>query len=175
MTEDSARMQEKLQRKLFRENLHRIWMLAKEGQLNGLTAKERELAEILLDHQEYGSHFENTDILDGREYEAGATFNPFLHISTHRMVEDQLAAEAPIETVLFCESLEDRGLSRHDAIHFVIMILLHVLYGSAASGRSFDAGRYRRLLEECRGVEPERIEGIIEQDLSEYPDQRDLQ
>jgi hypothetical protein len=166
---------ENLQRKIFRENVHRIWMLAKEGRLQGLTEREKGLARILLDHQQYGSHFESTDILDGREYEAGAAFNPFLHISTHQMVEDQLSAEAPIETVLFCESLEERGLSRHDAIHFVIMILLHVLYTSASSGRPFNAARYKRLLEECRGVEPAQIEGIIEADLAANPDRRDLQ
>ena len=175
MNDDSARNYEKLQRKKFRENIHRIWMLAKEGRINELTARENELAQILLEHQQYGDHFESTDILDGRAYEEGAAFNPFLHISIHQMVEDQLAAESPIETVLFCESFEDRGLSRHDAIHFVMMILIQVLYASASSGHPFDAARYKRILEECRGVEPAEIEGIIETDLATNPYQRDLQ
>lgn len=174
MNDNSTGNYEKLQRKLFRESIHRLWMMAKEGRINELSDKEKTLAQILLDHQECGSHFENTAILDGREYEEGAAFNPFLHISTHRMVEDQLAAESPIETVLFCESLEESGVSRHDAIHFVIMILVRVLYASASSGHPFDAARYKRLLEECRGVEPSQIEGIIEADLTENPYQRDL-
>jgi hypothetical protein len=175
MTVADPKTYEKLQRRKFRESIHRIWMMAKEGRINELSARENELAQILLDHQQYGSHFESTDILDGRAYEAGAAFNPFLHISTHQMVEDQLTAESPIETVLFCESLEDRGFSRHDAIHFIMMILIQVLYASASSGHPFDAPRYRRLLEECRGVEPSRIEGIIEADLTTNPYQRDLQ
>jgi len=30
------------------------------------------------------------------------------------MVEDQLSANSPIETALFCETVEDRGFSRHE-------------------------------------------------------------
>ena len=41
--------------------------------LRELDSRERGLAQILLDHQEYGAHFENSNILDGRAYEAGAT------------------------------------------------------------------------------------------------------
>ena len=55
------------------------------------------------------------------------------------------------------------------------MILIQVLYASASSGHPFDAARYKRILEECRGVEPAEIEGIIETDLATNPYQRDLQ
>src|SRR5512138_3810753 len=113
-----TKARQQLQRRQFRENIHRIWEMVQAGRRNELSDRENDLALILIDHQEYGDHFEDTAIMDGREYDAGAQFNPFLHISTHQMVEDQLAADAPVETGLFCEAMEEKGLSRHDAIHF---------------------------------------------------------
>jgi hypothetical protein len=157
---------EKLQRRLFRENVHRIWEMVKAGRRNELSEQDNDLALIIMEHQEYSDHFENTAILDGREYDAGMQFNPFLHISTHQMVEDQLAADSPAETTLFCEAMEERGLTRHDAVHFVIMILLHVLYTSKANRQPFDKVRYRRLLDACSRVEPSEVEGVIEQEFS---------
>ena len=174
MKDDGAKAHEKLQRRFFRENVHRVWEMVKAGRRNELSEKDNDLALIIMDHQEYSDHFENTEILDGREYDAGMQFNPFLHISTHKMVEDQLLADSPAETALFCESMEEKGLSHHDAIHFVIMILLHVLYTSTASKQSFDKVRYRRLLDECSKVEPVEIEGVIEREFAARNTRKDL-
>jgi hypothetical protein len=70
--------------------------------------------------------------------------------------------------------MEEKGLSPHDAVHFVIMILLHVLYTSKANMRSFDKVRYRRLLDECGKVEPSEIEGVIEREFSTRNHRKDL-
>jgi hypothetical protein len=174
MTNDESRGSAKLQRKLLRQNIHRIWSMIKSGRRDELSETDNYLAEILEEHEEYRDHFENTEILDGREYEAGAKFNPFLHISTHRMVEDQLSADSPLEATLFCEAMEAKGFSHHDAIHFIIMILLHVMYVSASSNRPFDATRYKRLLIKCKEVEPSEMEKIIEDDFSSNHYRQDL-
>jgi hypothetical protein len=173
-TGNALKTSEKLQRKLFRQNIHRILSMIKSDRRDELSEKDNDLAEILMDHEEYSDHFENTDILDGCEYEAGATFNPFLHISTHRMVEDQLSADSPIETALFCETMEERGFSRHEAIHFIIMILLHVIHASASGNRPLDATRYKRLLTKCKEVEPTEMERVIEDDFSNNKYRQDL-
>lgn len=131
-----------------------------------MSERDNDLAEILLDHEEYRGHFENTDILDGGEYDAGAIFNPFLHISIHRMVADQLLANSPVETALFCKAMEDRGFNHHEAVHFVIMVMLHVMNASATVGRTFDAARYKRLLIKCREVDPHQMDKVIQEDLS---------
>ncbi|MEW6333103.1 MAG: DUF1841 family protein [Thermodesulfobacteriota bacterium] len=166
MSDNAARKSEKVQRMLFRRTVHRVWQLVKSGRRGELSDRDDQLADILLEHEQYGGHFEDTRILDGGAYEKGRTFNPFLHISTHQMVEDQLSTENPIEATLFCETMEDRGCSRHEAIHFIIMILLHVMYASASSKRSFDTARYKRLLKRCREVEPSEIDRVIEEDYS---------
>ena len=53
------------QRKLFRQNIYRIWNMVKADRRDELLEKENSFAEILLDHEEYSDHFENIDILDG--------------------------------------------------------------------------------------------------------------
>jgi hypothetical protein len=174
MVKDSSRAYEKRQRELFRRNVHRIWSMVKSGQYDELSEKESRLAAILMGHEEYRDHFENVDILDGREYDAGMPFNPFLHISTHQMVEDQLSANQPIEAALFCEAMEDKGAPRHEAVHFIIMILLHVMHASAVGKIPFDAIRYRRLLEKCAKVEPSDIDRVIEEDFSGTKHRKDL-
>ena len=174
MADNFSKTYEKLQRKFFREKVHNIWVLLKSGSLDELSEKDAKLAAVILNHQEYRDHFENKDILDGREYEAGMTFNPFLHLSMHEMVEDQLSANSPIEAALFCETMEDQGLSRHDAIHFIIMILVRVIFDSASNRKSFDALRYKRLLTECRTIEPPEIEGWIEAEFSGKKYRKDL-
>jgi hypothetical protein len=166
MVKDSSRTYEKRQRELFRRNVHRIWRMVKSGQYDELSEKESQLAEILMGHEEFRDHFENVDILDGREYDAGMPFNPFLHISTHQMVEDQLSSNQPIEAVLFCEAMEEKGHSRHEAVHFIVMILLHVMHAAASGKTTFDAVRYRRLLDACAKVEPSEIDTVIEADFS---------
>jgi hypothetical protein len=97
-----------------------------------------------------------------------------LHISTHQMIEDQLLADSPVEASLFCEAMESRGFPRHEVIHFIIMILLHVMYASASGSRPFDAARYKRLLTTCKDVEPSEMEKVIEDDFSGNPYRQDL-
>lgn len=166
MSDHAAGKAEKVQRMLFRRTVHWVWQMTKSGRRSELSDKDDQLADILLEHEQYGGHFEDTRILDGGAYDKGMTFNPFLHISTHQMVEDQLSTDSPVEATLFCETMEDRGLSRHEAIHYIIMILLHVMHASASGKRPFDAARYRRLLSRCREVEPSEIDRVIEEDYS---------
>jgi hypothetical protein len=174
MNESDLKTYEKLQRIIFRKKVHRLWNVMKSGKPDQLSEKDKKLANLIIEHEQYSDHFENTDILDGNEYEAGKLFNPFFHISTHQIVEDQLASKTPIETALFVEETQDKGVSRHEAIHFVIMILIHLIHVSATSGQPFDAERYKRLLNRCRDVEPSDIEKVIEDDFSSYKTRRDL-
>lgn len=166
MASDALEKAAILQRKLFRQSTYYIWGMVKSDRRDELSEKENSLAEILMDHEEYSDHFENIEILDGREYEAGAVFNPFLHICTHQMIVDQLSANLPVEAALFYEALEGKGFSHHEAVHVIMMILVHVMHASALGKRPFDAARYKRLLTKCAAAEPSEIEKIIEKDLS---------
>jgi hypothetical protein len=174
MNESDLKTYEKLQRIIFRKKVHRIWSILKSGKPDELSEKDKKLANIIIEHEEYSDHFENTDILDGNEYEAGKLFNPFLHISAHQIVEDQLSTNTPIETALFVEEMLDKGVSRHEAIHFIIMILIHLIHASATNKQIFDTVRYKHLLNECREAELSEIDKVIEEDISGNKIRRDL-
>jgi hypothetical protein len=166
MTDTFTKTYEKMHRQTFRTTINRIWNLIKNDKFADLNQEEQKLALIITAHEEYREHFENEDILDGGEYDAGEGFNPFLHISLHQMAEDQLAAESPVEAALLCESLEAMGCSRHEAIHVIIMILIHMIFDSYKKQKPFDKKRYKRLLVKCGKVKPPEIQDVVEREFS---------
>ena len=166
MTDSFAKTYENLQRQSFRRIINKVWNTVKEGNSFELSEEEQKLYNILLDHQEYQEYFENEDLLDGGEYEFGEGINPFLHISLHQMAEDQLASETPVEASLLCESIEKMGHSRHEAIHVIIMILIHMIFDAYKNQKPFNEERYKRLLVKCRKVKPAEMQSVVERDFS---------
>ena len=166
MTDSFAKTYENLQRQSFRMTINKVWNTIKEGHSVELNQENQKLYQILLDHQEYKEYFENEDLLDGSECPASEGFNPFLHVSLHQMAEDQLASETPVEASLLCESIEKMGHSRHEAIHVIIMILIHVIFDAFKNNKLFDNGRYIRLLVKCRKVKPSEMQDVVERDFS---------
>ena len=162
MTDSFAKTYENLQRQSFRKTINKVWNMVKEDNLSILDQAEQKLSLIIMDHKEYSDYFENKDLLDGREYKMGEGLNPFLHISLHQMVEDQLALETPIEAILFCESLEMTGYSRHEAIHAIIMILIHLIYDAYKKEKPINEEQYKRLLVKCSKVKPSEIQSVVE-------------
>jgi len=140
--------------------------MIKEGDYIDLSQEEQNLAMIILNHQEYKEYFEDEDLVDGREYKEAEGFNPFLHISLHQMAEDQLASETPIEAALLCESIEKMGYSRHEGIHVIVMILIHLVFDAYKNNKLFDEKRYRRLLIKCKKVKPSEMQDVVEREFS---------
>jgi len=140
--------------------------MIKAGDYIELSQEEQKLAMIILNHQEYKEYFEDEYLLEGSEYAVADGFNPFLHISLHQMAEDQLASETPIEAALLCESIEAMGYSRHEGIHVIIMILIHLVFDAYENNRPFDEKRYKRLLVKCRKVKPSEMQDVVEREFS---------
>ncbi|MDQ5986152.1 MAG: hypothetical protein CSYNP_01871 [Syntrophus sp. SKADARSKE-3] len=166
MADSFTKTFEKLKRQSFRKSVNKIWGMIKEGQTAELGQEELKLWHILLDHQEYHEHFENNDVLDGSEYELNEGFNPFLHISLHQMAEDQITLESPIEAAMLCESIEKMGHTRHEAIHVIIMILIHVIFDAFKKDKIFNEERYLRLLIKCRKVPISEMQSVVERDFT---------
>ncbi len=146
--------------------INKIWNMIKEGNSDELSQEERKLAVIIMNHQEYQEYFENEDILDGSIYAENEGFNPFLHISLHQMAEDQLALETPVEAALLYEYIEGMGYSRHEAIHVIVMILIHLIYDTYKNNKPFSEQRYKRLLVKCRKVKPSEMQDVVEREFS---------
>jgi hypothetical protein len=102
----------KLFRSANREHLHFLWEKAKNNDLDGLNDEERRLAETMLLHEDaFFNVFEFADVLHDREFNQDADVNPFLHITIHTVVENQLAAKDPIEVFQFYNAMRKKKCS----------------------------------------------------------------
>jgi hypothetical protein len=89
-------------RELNRENLHRIWRCARDEKLEDLNEEEQQLGQIMLQHSdEFFNQFEFADVVADREFDPESEVNPFLHITLHAVIEDQLRDRDPIEAFQF--------------------------------------------------------------------------
>ena len=126
-------------RRLNREHMHMIWEIAKTGDLDVLEAEERQIAEVMLEHQdEYFNQFEMADVLADHKYDPESETDPFLHITFHTIVENQLEARDPIEVYQFYNSMRKKKVSRHDTIHLIGAILAPLVVSSLQGRRAFD-------------------------------------
>jgi hypothetical protein len=53
---------------------------------------------------------------------------------------------------LLCEYIEQIGYSRHEAIHVMILILMHIIYNAFRNEKGFDKERYKCILVKGRKV-----------------------
>jgi hypothetical protein len=98
--------------------------VAKSGDLDVLDGEERRIGEVMLEHRdEYFNQFEMADVLGDHEFDPASETDPFLHITFHTIVENQLEAKEPIEAYQFYNSMRKKKVSRHDAIHLIGAIL----------------------------------------------------
>lgn len=162
---DFPKVHENLQRQAFRKTVYRIWNMIQAGLLDDMEEAEYKIARILLDHPEYEDIFDDEEILDGREFNTSSDGNPFLHISIHKMVEDQIEAGSPKEISLFFESMEDKGYKRHDIIHTVMKILARMISDAMTNERPFNVSRYQRLLMRYRDIRLEEVPDALDREF----------
>jgi len=151
-------------RRFNREHMHMIWEAAKTGDLDVLEAEERRIAEVMLEHHdEYFNQFEMADVLADHEYDPESETNPFLHVTFHSIVENQLEAGEPIEVYQFYDSMRKKKVSRHDTIHLIGAILAPLVV-STLQGRAFDLEQYKSLLKRAKAKKPEKIMEWLERE-----------
>ena len=121
------------------------WRKYREGQpLEGL---ETVGVEVMLRHPEYHHVLDEPDRFLDREYtpEDGQS-NPFLHMSLHVAIEEQLAIDQPPGIrAEFERILADRG-DRHDALHVVLECLGEVVWAAQRARAVPDGAAYLECL-----------------------------
>lgn len=126
-------------RRLSRERTSLIWELAQAG--GELEEEDARLAEVLDQHPEYYDVWKDRESLEpGTVDEEGV--NPYVHVATHTVVENQLAEGDPPETREALEALLEAGYSRHDAIHGIGAVVVREIYGILKEERCFDREAY---------------------------------
>lgn len=156
---------------LSREYMNLIWEAAKTGQSDALSEEDALLAKIMLEHEdEYFNEFETADITE-RDYDPDYESSPFLHITFHTIVENQLKAKDPIEVYQFYLAMLNKKADRHDVIHMIGNIFSHFMFYVLKYGQPFDEKAYRRALKILKDKKPEKVWAELDKDnLDIYAD-----
>lgn len=140
-----------------REDVRRFffdtWSRSQAGQ--PLSDLERKALEVILRHPEYHPVLDAPGRYLDRDWtpDQGET-NPFLHLSLHLAVEEQLSIDQPpgIQT-MFRKLCESRG-SEHDALHDLVECLAETVWEAQRHGTAPDGARYLSRVASRVGTDP---------------------
>jgi len=109
----------------------------------GLHGAETTLLPILLEHPEYHAVLEDPDTYTTRTWhpEDGET-NPFMHLSFHLALAEQLAIDQPPGIRAAWTALAESLGDPHEASHSVLECLLEQLWKTQRHGTPFDVQAY---------------------------------
>jgi uncharacterized protein DUF1841 len=112
-----------------------------------LSGLEPVAVDVVLAHPEYRETLEHPERSAERDYapEAGAT-NPFLHLSLHLAVEEQLSIDQPPGIKAEFERIARARGERHDALHAVLECLGETLWRAQRDAAAPDAAAYLECL-----------------------------
>ena len=124
-----------------RDFLFDLWKKHAEGA--ALTPLESLALSVVLEHPEYHPVLDDREANLEREWrpEGGQT-NPFLHVSMHVAIEEQLSIDQPPGIRAAVAALERRTGSAHDARHAVMDCLAEMVWQSQRNGVAFDNAAY---------------------------------
>jgi len=125
-----------------------IWRKMKAGE--PLEGEERILGQVMQEHEEYHNTWEFADVLSDVEYDPESEVNPFLHITIHTVIENQLAQDAPKGIRGIYEKLMARQKDRHEVIHKIGGAFTEELWKTLKFKRPFNESRYLKTLRRIR-------------------------
>ena len=108
-----------------------------------LTPLEAQAADWIAGHPEYHGDLADVDAAIARQYtvEEGRT-NPFLHLSMHLSITEQVSIDQPRGIKAAIEKLAHRLGSMHEAHHVAMEALGEMVWASQRSGQPFDGQAY---------------------------------
>jgi len=135
-----------------RSFLFDLWAKHRAG--GPLTPLESLALSVVLEHPEYHRVLEDRERHLERDWrpEGGET-NPFLHLSMHLAIEEQLSIDQPPGIREAVQALE-RRLGSHEARHEVMDCLAEMVWQAQRHGTGFDNAVYLDCLRRKAGVQP---------------------
>ncbi|MCF6764448.1 DUF1841 family protein [Thiotrichales bacterium 19S3-7] len=112
-----------------------------------LTQLETEIVHVIIQHPEYHQVIDNPSKYEDYDYspEAGKT-NPFLHLSLHLAIRDQIKTDRPHGiTHLFTEQLKNK-LSQEQIEHQMMEVLADVIWQSQRTSQMPNETHYLDML-----------------------------
>jgi hypothetical protein len=101
--------------------------------------------DVILQHPEYHAVLEAPQRYRERDYTDDT--NPFLHMSLHLALEEQLSIDQPPGIRSRWQALARRAGDRHEALHHAIECLAETLWRAQRDGAAPDAAAYLSCLE----------------------------
>ncbi|RKY81582.1 hypothetical protein DRQ11_15260, partial [candidate division KSB1 bacterium] len=74
-------------------------------------------------HQEYYNTWEFADVTAESPYDMETEENPFLHVTLHAVVENQIKQNDPPGVRIVLNQLTAKGHSQHEAVHEIARVL----------------------------------------------------
>ena len=96
--------------------------------------------EVILLHPEYHGVLDHPDRYAQREY--AEELNPFLHLSLHVALEEQLSIDQPAGIASRFQALVSRFQDRHDALHQALECLAETVWRAQRDRAPPDAAAY---------------------------------
>ena len=118
-----------------------------------LAGLEQTALEVILAHPEYHAVLEKPDRYTSHEFspDAGA-LNPFLHLSLHLAIEEQLAIDQPPGIRARFAALAAKTGSEHDAKHHVLECLGETIWQAQRTNAPPDQNAYLECLDRKAGT-----------------------
>jgi len=86
-----------------------------------LNALEVRISRVVVLHPEYHQMFDDREDFLDRDFGVDDGANPYLHLSLHLALEEQIATRQPPEAAQALEFLmQGKGVGRHDALHVLL-------------------------------------------------------
>ena len=131
-----------------REMFFGAWRKYREGvPLAGMDAAA---LDVILLHPEYHAVLDAPERFRDRDYTDEA--NPFLHMSLHLALEEQLSIDQPPGIAHRFQIMVSRFRDRHEALHQALECLAETLWRAQRDGTPPDASAYLSCLERRAGT-----------------------
>jgi len=129
-----------------REFFFALWEKSQAG--HALTPLESMALAIVMEHPEYHEVLAKPERFREREWppEGGET-NPFLHLSMHLAIEEQVSIDQPPGIRAAVTRLASRHDSSHEARHAVMECLAEMVWQAQRNAAGFDNATYLDCLE----------------------------
>ncbi len=114
------------------------------------------LVQIISQHPEYHTLFENEDNLLQDFPVANGDPNPFLHLSLHLAIQEQLSLQRPVELTGLYQQLMEKHADKHAAEHEIMECLSEMIWQAQRNQSMANENEYI----ECLRKKVIAIEGL---------------
>ena len=129
-------------REQVRDTFFGAWRKYRAGE--PLVGIETIVVDVMLAHPEYHAMLDAPERYRDKDYSDEA--NPFLHMSLHMALEEQLSIDQPPGIVRHFEALVRRHGERHEALHAALECLAETVWRAQRDNAPPDAAAYLECL-----------------------------